>query len=156
TITRRPIRRVGKAASPPITDPPKHSPLFTRTTTMPRPKEGYRNAAGQSIPAVGDINGRFMDRSRLLYWAFNRGKEGHKKLYDNGEINIGSTVHTMAELDLKDTAAADIEFYLQATLPDEGERAKAETSFAAFRAWRAEFHVRPFAQEVSLVSEKGQ
>lgn len=123
---------------------------------MPRPKDGYKNAAGQPIPGTGDINGRFMDRSRLLYWAFNRGKEGHAKLYDNAALDIGTAVHTMAELDLKASPQRDIDFYLTATLPDPEQQAKAAAAFGAFRQWREQFHVRAIAQEISLVSEKLQ
>jgi len=123
---------------------------------MPRPKQGYTNSAGQPIPGVGDINGRFMDRSRLLYWAFNRGKEGRKKLYDDSDINIGTAVHNMAEADLRGDPQKDIDYYFGVTFPDPEERAKAERSFAAFKEWRREFHVRPYAQEVSLVSERLQ
>jgi PD-(D/E)XK nuclease superfamily len=123
---------------------------------MARPKLGYKNAAGLPVPATGDINGRFMDRTRMLFWAFKRGKEGHKQLYDNSVLDIGTCVHTMAELDLRDRSQEDIDFYANTTLPDPDERAKAATSFKAFRAWRAEFHVRAHAQEVSLVSERLQ
>jgi hypothetical protein len=123
---------------------------------MARPKQGYFNAAGLPIPGTGDINGRYMNRERLLYWAFNQGKKGLKKLYDDSALNIGTAVHTMAELDLKGSSRADIEFYLNATLPDIEEREKAQTSFTAFRAWRSQFHVDAYKQEISLVSEKLQ
>jgi hypothetical protein len=123
---------------------------------MARPKQGYFNAAGLPIPGTGDINGRYMNRERLLYWAFNQGKKGLKKLYDDSALNIGTAVHTMAELDLKGEPQSAIEFYLNATLPDPEEREKAQTSFAAFRAWRSQFHVESFKHEVSLVSEKLQ
>lgn len=123
---------------------------------MPRPAQGYRNAAGLVIPGTSDITGRYMDRTRLLYWAFNRGKQGHAKLYDNAAVNIGTAVHMMAELDLQDRPQEDIDFYLAATLRDADDRQKAESAFGAFRKWREKFHVRPHAQEISLVSEKLQ
>lgn len=123
---------------------------------MPRPANGYRNAAGLSIPGTGDINGRFMDRSRLLYWAFNRGKSGAPKLYDDSAINIGTAVHMMAELDLQDRPEEDISFYLNTTLRDPEHQEKARGAFAAFREWRASFHVRAHVQEQSLVSERHQ
>lgn len=123
---------------------------------MPRPKEGYRNAAGQPIPGTSDITGRFMNRSRLLYWAYNRGKAGHPTLYDDTALTIGTAVHMMAELDLQDRDQADIDFYLNATLAAEDDRAKARAAFAAFRKWRETFHVRAHVQECSLVSEKLQ
>lgn len=123
---------------------------------MARPKQGYKNAAGLPVPGTGDINGRYMNRERLLYWAFNRGKQGLPKLYDKSVLDIGTCVHTMAELDLRGDPEKDIEFYLNATLVDSDDREKAQASFKAFRAWRSQFHVDAYKQEVSLVSEKLQ
>jgi PD-(D/E)XK nuclease superfamily len=123
---------------------------------MARPKEGYRNAAGQPVPGTTDITGRYMDRSRLLYWAFNRGREGHKKLYDGIDLNIGTVVHQMAELDLKGQGADDIAFYAKTTLTDPAQLERAQTAFVAFKKWRAKFHIETYKQEISLVSEKYQ
>jgi hypothetical protein len=123
---------------------------------MPRPSEGYRNAAGQPVPGCSDITKRFMDRSRLLYWAFNRGKQGFAKLYDDAALDIGTAVHMMAELDLKGQTEADIDFYLNTTLRDADQRAKAKHAFGAFRKWREANQVEVVAQEISLVSEKLQ
>jgi hypothetical protein len=123
---------------------------------MPRPKSGYKNAAGNPIPGCTDITGRFMDRSRLLFWAFNRGKQGHKSLYDDSALDIGTCVHTMAELDMKGRSPRDIEFYLTTTLTDPEQQTKAKLAFEAFRKWRDRFHVYAYAQELSLVSEKLQ
>lgn len=123
---------------------------------MPRPSQGYRNAAGQPVPGTSDITKRFMNRDRLLYWAFNRGKQGHEKLYGDNALDIGTTVHTMAELDLQDRSQDDIQFYLETTLRDKEHLAKAQSAFNAFRQWREEFHVSAYCQEVSLVSEKLQ
>lgn len=120
---------------------------------MPRPKSGYVNAAGQPIPGTSDIVGRFKNCERLLYWAFNRGKQGHAKLRDDAALDTGSCTHMLAELDLKKTPEADIEFYLNTTLRDPEEREKARAAFGAFRKWKAEFHVEPRIHEISLVSE---
>ena len=123
---------------------------------MPRPANGYTNAAGLPIPGTSDITKRFMNRERLLYWAFSRGKQGHAKLYDDSALDIGTAVHAMAELDLKGEPQRDIDFYLTTTLRDPEQQAKGKAAFGAFRAWRDEFHVRAHIQEVSLVSEKLQ
>jgi hypothetical protein len=123
---------------------------------MARPSNGYVNAAGQPVPGTTDIIGRFKDYSRLMFWAFSRGKQGAPKLYDNSALDIGTAVHTMAELDLKGDPAESIEFYLTATLRDLEEQEKARNAFAAFKTWRAEFAVEPYVQEISLVSEKLQ
>jgi hypothetical protein len=123
---------------------------------MARPREGYRNQAGQPVPGTTDITGRYMDRSRLLYWAFNKGRDGAKKLYDGVDLNIGTVVHQMAELDLKGQSAADIAFYAKTTLADPEQLEKAQTAFLAFKKWRAKFHIETYKQELSLVSEKYQ
>lgn len=123
---------------------------------MPRPAQGYRNAAGLVIPGTSDILKRYMNSARLLYWAFNRGKQGNAKLYDDHAINIGTVVHKMAELDLTDQPQDDIEFYATTTLGNPEHRAMADSAFTAFKKWREAFHVRPHVQEVSLVSEQLQ
>lgn len=120
---------------------------------MPRPANGYRNAAGMAIPGTTDITKRFMNSKALLQWAFKRGQEGRSELYDDYEISIGSAVHMMAELDLQERSDVDIEHYVRTTLPDTTQRSKAETAFKAFRQWRDDFHVRLHIQEVSLISE---
>jgi hypothetical protein len=124
--------------------------------TMPRPTEGYRNKAGDQIPGTSDITKRFKDSMPLLFWAFKRGKDGCKKLYEGYELDIGTAVHMMAELDLQDRPEEDIEFYLTTTLRDPEHLEKARAAFKAYRQWRARFHVEAHVQEASLVSEKYQ
>ncbi len=119
---------------------------------MPRPSTGYRNAAGQPIPGTHDPIKRYMNSNGLIQWAYKRGKEG-VALYDGQAVNIGSCVHMMAEMDLQCRSIDDIDYYLEQTLPIHGDRAAAVKAFAQFRAWRAQFHVEPVAQEVPLVSE---
>jgi hypothetical protein len=123
---------------------------------MARPASGYRNADGSPIPGTTDIIKRFMNRDALLYWAFNRGKAGHAKLYDDSVLDIGTAVHTMAELDMKGEPDDAIEFYLTATLRDPEHQDKARAAFSSFHQWRAEFAVEAEWQEISLVSEKLQ
>lgn len=123
---------------------------------MPRPSQGYTNSAGVQIPGCSDITGRFKNRGALMFWAFKRGREGHTELYDRSALDIGTAVHTMAELDMKGEPDEAIKFYLEATLRDPEHIEKARTAFAAFRKWRAEFAVEPHVQEISLVSEKLQ
>ena len=57
---------------------------------MPRPKNGYHNAAGQPVPGTHDPINRFMDKTALMHRAYNRGKDG-MPLYDRAAIDIGST-----------------------------------------------------------------
>ena len=68
---------------------------------MPRPKNGYVNATGQPVPGTHDPINRYMDKTALMHWAYNPGKDG-MPLYDRAAIDIGSTVHHMAELISRD------------------------------------------------------
>jgi hypothetical protein len=67
---------------------------------MPTPKEGYRLPDGTPVPGTTTIIGRFKDSGPLLYWAFNRGKSGATRLYDDTATDIGTQVHAMVEADL--------------------------------------------------------
>src|SRR5260370_16322743 len=59
---------------------------------MPRPANGYTNAAGDSIPGTHDPISRFMDQTALKFWAYKRGQQG-LPLFDRAAIDIGSAVH---------------------------------------------------------------
>ena len=122
---------------------------------MPRPKNGYVNAAGQPIPGTHDPINRFMDKTALMHWAHKRGQQG-LPLYDRAAMDIGSAVHHMAELDLKGRPDREIEAYAHDCLVAPDHLRKAFASFAQFREWRQQFQVRAIAQEVSLVSEAYQ
>lgn len=122
---------------------------------MPRPKNGYTNSAGDSIPGTHDPIKRFMNQEALKVWAWKQGKAG-KSLYDREAINIGTCVHTMVELDLQGRPEADIRFYAEQTLRNPEDMAKADAAFRAWKAWSDNNHVRPYAQEIPLVSEEYQ
>jgi hypothetical protein len=122
---------------------------------MPRPKNGYVNAAGQPVPATHDPISRFMDQTALKFWAHKRGLQG-LPLFDRAAIDIGSTVHGMAELDLRGRPDREIEAYAHDRLVAPDHLRKAFASFGQFREWRRQCHVRAIAQECSLVSETFQ
>lgn len=122
---------------------------------MPRPKDGYKNAAGQVIPGTHDPISRFMDQTALKFWAYKQGKAG-LSLFDRSAIDIGSAVHHMAELDLRGRPDQEIEKLAHEMLTTPDQLQKAFISFAAFREWRERFHVRAIAQETPLISEKYQ
>jgi hypothetical protein len=122
---------------------------------MPRPKNGYLNAAGQPIPGTHDPISRYMDQTALKIWAHKQGLAG-LPLYQRSAIDIGSAVHGMAELDLKGRPDREIEAYAHEALTVPDQLRKAFTSFQAFRNWREQCHVRAIAQEVALVSEAHQ
>jgi len=122
---------------------------------MPRPKNGYVNAAGQPIPGTHDPISRYMDQTALKHWAYKQGLAG-LPLYQRSAIDIGSAVHGMAELDLKGRPDREIEAYAHEALTVPDQLRKAFTSFQAFRRWREQCHVRAIAQECPLVSETYQ
>jgi hypothetical protein len=122
---------------------------------MPRPKNGYTNAAGQPVPGTGDVTGRYKDSGALIHWAHKQGKQG-LPLYDRSAIDIGSAVHRMAELDLRGASDREIEASVHDFLAAPNHLAMAHASFKVFREWREQCRVRPLAQEVSMVSERHQ
>lgn len=122
---------------------------------MPRPKNGYLNAAGQAIPGTNDITGRYKDAGALIHWAHKQGQQG-LPLYARSALDIGSAVHRMAELDLRGAADREIEASLHDFLSAPNHIEMANASFKAFRQWREQCRVRPLSQEVPLVSEKYQ
>jgi hypothetical protein len=122
---------------------------------MPRPKNGYANAAGQSVPGTTDVTGRYKDSGALMHWAHKQGAAG-LPLYERSPLDIGSAVHKMAELDLIGASDREIEASLHTYLSAPNHLQMAHASFRAFREWREQCRVRPLAQEVSIVSEKHQ
>jgi hypothetical protein len=117
---------------------------------MPRPSDGYRNAAGKQVPGVHDITNAYVPKPALVGWAYGRGKAG-LPLYEQNTLDIGSTVHAMAELDLRGRPAAII-----SGLTGEDSRAKAWLAYEAFCVWRESNSVRPIAHEITIVSETHQ
>lgn len=121
---------------------------------MPHPKNGYFNAAGETIPGTTQIIDRFKNPQALINWAYAQGRDGKPRY--GSDLNIGTAVHQMAELDLQGRADDDIEFYVTTTLRDPDDLEKARTAFKAFRQWRSRFHVDVHVSELSFVSEKLQ
>lgn len=122
---------------------------------MPRPKDGYKNAAGQPIPGTHDPISRYMDRSALMIWAHKRGEQG-LPLWGRDAIDIGRTVHAMADLDLQSRPDKDIEKVVCDAGLCRNDHDKAMRSFMQFRKWRMNCHLQPIALETSLVSEAHQ
>lgn len=122
---------------------------------MPRPKNGYLNSSGLKIPGTHDPISRFKESGGLIQWAYKRGSEG-LPLYDRAAIDIGSTVHHMAEMDLKGRPDREIEAYTHDCLVAPDHLRKAFASFGQFRQWRQSCQVRAIAQECPLVSEAWQ
>jgi hypothetical protein len=122
---------------------------------MPRPPDGYHNRAGDPIPGTHDPISRFTDKTRLMYWAHKQGRLGIP-LNDPTAIDIGSTVHLMAEHDLFDRDDGVILQAAYSRLKHEADIAKAITCFNEYRAWRTRVWLDPIAIEEALVSERLQ
>lgn len=122
---------------------------------MPRPANGYVNAAGEKIPGVHDITGRYADKGGLINWAYSQGKKG-VPLYEKGTLDIGTVIHHMAELDLRGASKRGIEAEPFQMLSAPGDIDKAVQAFRAFQAWRGVHDVRGVAFEEALVSEEFQ
>jgi hypothetical protein len=132
-------------------------PLLARAgaQTMPRPSNGYVNAAGQPIPGTHDPIKRYEDKEALMAWTYNQGKQGLPR-FQRAAIDIGATVHAMAELDLKGRPHREIEACLHERLAAPNHLQMAWASFGQFQAWRQECEVRAIAQETPLISETYQ
>jgi len=122
---------------------------------MPRPQDGYFNAAGEPVPGTHDPVNRFMDRTALMYWAYKQGKAG-VPLHDRTAIDIGGCVHEMAEHDLRDHSDEQILECAHRWLARRDDLAKAIACFNQYREWRERNHVQPIDIEIPLVSETCQ
>jgi len=122
---------------------------------MPRPDSGYLNAAGQQVPGVSDIVKAYIPKNALVQWAYWRGRNG-LELYEKDVLDVGTTVHALAELNLKGRPDREIEALLHSALFDAAAKAKAWTAYEHFCSWREQHAVRSIAHEVNLVSETHQ
>ena len=122
---------------------------------MPSPKGGYHLANGDRVPSVTTILGRFKDSGGLMQWAFQQGRNGKDRLYEEAEkaADIGTCAHHMVELRMQGKPDEELTVYLEATLPDLEMQAKARSAFAAYEAWARNFNVKVVDQECQLISE---
>jgi PD-(D/E)XK nuclease superfamily len=122
-----------------------------------RPKSGYKNRAGESIPGVTTILGRFKESGGLLQWAFQQGKLAEqgliRNLYDKRDesADAGTLAHTLIERHIhgQDTSL------LIAEAPVE-IRDKAQNCFAQFLKWYDQVKPKILETELALVSEPHQ
>jgi hypothetical protein len=123
---------------------------------MPRPRDGYKLRDGTEVPGVTTIVGRFKNSGALINWAFNQGKLGRPSLYAHldGEANVGTVVHDMADLVLAGKLEDEILAFARAALPDPVDFNRAQAGFRAYQEWATAFRVRVVDRELSLVSEK--
>lgn len=123
---------------------------------MPRPKAGYRLKDGTEVPGVTTIIKRYMNQEALKIWAFNQGKLGKPSLYAvmEGEANVGTTVHDMADLALAGKLEDEIIEFARKAHPDPIDFGRAQSGFRAYQQWAQAFRVRVIDRELSIVSEK--
>lgn len=121
---------------------------------MPTPTKGYFNKEGKKVPGTTTIIGRFKESGALIYWAYNRGKEG-LELYESRDkaAELGTIVHGMVEAfctgHIKETDFTD-------GLSSIKDMASVLSAYEAFKEW---FEMNKFEiveQEVQLVSEQYQ
>jgi PD-(D/E)XK nuclease superfamily len=120
---------------------------------MPRPKDGYRNAAGDQVPGVHDITNRYKNMHGLMNWIHQEGLKGNVNPYASA-ADIGTVVHKMAELDLRGAPEREIERVPHEMLSTPTDIDKAFQAFRAFQEWRKQHDVRAIAFEEALVSEQ--
>jgi hypothetical protein len=115
-----------------------------------RPKEGYRNNAGDRVPGCTTITGRFKDSGALIYWAWSQGKAGKDFREERDKAaDAGSCCHEMIDCHLHNRTFMSAEWQSVAIL-------KAEHAFLAYLAWVEQSSMSVEASEISLVSEKYQ
>jgi len=119
---------------------------------MGRPKDGYRNAAGDRIPGTTTIIGRFKESGGLLQWAFKQGQSGAANLYEKRDqaAEAGTLAHDMIEAHILGKAHAI------AVGTDEVIAARANNAFSQFREWQELTRIEIVATEKPYVSERYQ
>ena len=119
---------------------------------MPTPTAGYRNKAGQKVPGTTTIIGRFKDSGALIYWAYNRGKEG-LELYESRDkaAELGTIVHSMVEAFIGD---GDEMSFTETLSEKDGKQVM--SAFDAFVEWFESNKFEIIEQEIQLVSEQYQ
>lgn len=118
---------------------------------MPTPKAGYFLKDGSRVPGTTTVIGRFKDSGGLMQWAFQQGKAGKIRLYEEAEkaADIGTAAHALVEAHIKGTTL-DRAAYV---LPEEGWP-KAESAFQAYMKWADQTKLKVVEQEIMLVSEQ--
>lgn len=118
---------------------------------MARPYAGYKDAAGNKIPGVTTIIGRFKESGGLVHWAWKLGTEGkdYRKERDNA-ASIGTYVHDWVEATINKQAQpiVPVEFTLD-------DIAACERSYNQWRHWYFEHGFTIERTEIPLISNRG-
>lgn len=127
------------------------------TKSTGRPNAGYKNAAGEKVPGVTTVIGRFKDSGALLHWAYAQGKLAEQgkisNLYEKRDeaADAGTLAHSLIDASLHGDDPAD----LLVNVADE-TRIKAQNAFKQFEKWREQSGIKIIATEMPLVSERYQ
>lgn len=108
----------------------------------------YQDSAGNKVPSVTTIIGRFKDSGPLLYWANKVGREQGLTLDQAREpaATAGTMAHELIEADLRGEPVP--------TLSGNADTiAKAQAAFANYNKWRAQTKLDFKHVEVPLVSD---
>jgi len=118
---------------------------------MPTPKSGYFNKEGKKVPGTTTIIGRFKESGALIYWAYNRGKEG-LELYESRDkaAELGTIVHGMVE------GFVQRGEWLWLHDLSEKDKKAVQSANEAFQEWFESNKFEIVEQEVQLVSEQYQ
>jgi hypothetical protein len=119
---------------------------------MPTPTKGYFTADGKKVPGTTTVIGRFKDSGALIYWAYNRGKEG-LELYESRDkaAELGTIVHEMVEFSIKNPNLTP--WHLAANLSSVKDYEAVESAYVAWEEWFESNKFQIVEQEVQLVSE---
>ena len=121
---------------------------------IPHPRGGYKNKAGQRVPGVTTIIGRFKDSGGLLHWAFSQGQAAERgeisALYDKRDAaaDAGTLAHSLVEAHIKGEP-------LPAT-PDNDIGKQAQQGYENYLRWAEDNKIQVISQEIEMVSEKYQ
>lgn len=117
----------------------------------------YQTDAGEKVPSVTTIIGRFKESGGLVYWAFKEGcSQGEEKarnpklvydLYREKAAEAGTMAHDLVEAHLKGNEPPHLEGSAETI-------AKANGAFDAFIKWKNMTKISVKYTEVPLVSEK--
>ena len=117
----------------------------------------YHTEAGEQVPSVTTIIGRFKDSGGLIYWAFKEGcQQGQEKaanpqltfdLYRNKAAEAGTLAHDMVEAHIKGLPLPELEGSKKTI-------EKANGAFDAFLKWEKATKIGIKYTEVPLVSER--
>lgn len=105
------------------------------------------------MPGVTTIIGRFKDSGALMYWAFNQGKAGKERLYEDAEkaADIGTLAHELVEMHIKGADPEHLHHHIKDFPRDMGQTAM--DAYGAYLDWEEQTNLKILDQEMSLVSE---